>query len=532
MRSFHIIIFLLFQIIFLSCKKETPPATKPNIVIIYTDDQGYGDVSALNPEAKFQTPNMDRIANEGLVFTDGHSSDAVCTPSRYSLLTGRYSWRTSLKKGVLEADGECLIEEGRMTIASLLKENGYHTAMVGKWHLQMQFKGTKGVDRDWSAPFTGGPIDHGFDYFFGIPASMNYGILTYLEDDRVLDPPVLWTKKKAVNDPRSFQDNVQPADYRMTPPYNDQSGEGSGWIEVAPSFNDELVLETFAEKAVNFINEVSGKSKDGKPFFLYLPLTSPHLPHCTHSDFRGKTNCGNYGDFMMETDFRVGQILNALDANDLTNNTLIIFSSDNGAETNYKYQRETHDHYSSLHFKGGKRDIYEGGHRVPYLMRWPGVIEAGRTAGIPVCQTDFLATIADIIGVDLPYNAGEDSYSLYPILKNEEFDQNIRGPVIHHSSAGYFAIRNGKWKLNMLRGSGGSMEPRLIQPRESDAKFELYNIEEDPGETNNLYFEHPEIVERLTRKITKIVSDGRSTPGTPQDYVKEDWTQLTWMDAD
>jgi len=512
----------------LNSDNETLKIGKPNIVIIYTDDQGYGDVSALNPDAKFKTPNIDKIAKEGIIFTDGHSSDGVCTPSRYTLLTGRYSWRTSLKKGVLGADGPCLIEKDRMTIASLLKEQGYNTAMVGKWHLQMDFVGTKGKDRDWSQPFTDGPIEKGFDYFFGIPASMNFGVLTYLENDRFLDPATLWTRKKKNPIPNSFHNAVNPADYRMTPPYREEP-ESGGWIEVAPSFNDELVLQTFAAKAVEYINKMADEAKNGQPFFLYFPVTSPHLPHCTHPDFRGRSDCGNYGDFMEETDYRVGQVLNALEESGLTENTLVIFSSDNGAETNYVYWREKYDHWSSMNFKGGKRDIYEGGHRVPFLMRWPSVIKAGQKTDIPVCQSDYFATIAEIVGAEIPEDAAEDSYSLLPVLKGEKYDESLRGPVIHHSASGHFAIRKGKWKLNMFRGSGGSYHPRFIEPKEGEAIYELYNIENDPGETTNLYFEHPEIVETLKAEISEIIVNGRSTKGTPQDFVNEIWEQLTWM---
>lgn len=505
---------------------------KPNIVIIYTDDQGYGDVSALNPNAKFKTPNIDRLANEGVTFTDGHSSDAVCTPSRYSLLTGRYSWRTSLKKGVLEADGPCLIEKDRMTIASLLQENGYNTAMIGKWHLQMEFEGNLGVDRDWSKPFSEGPTERGFDYFFGIPASMNYGILTYLENDRVLDPPTLWTKKKKDTNTRSYGAEIRPNAYRMTPPYETEPIDNGNWVEVAPSFNDELVLKTLTEKAVDYIGELAKEATNGKPFFLYMPLTSPHLPHCTHPDFQGHSNCGNYGDFMEETDYRVGQVLDALKANGLEDNTLVIFSSDNGAETNYTHQRETYDHYSSLNFKGGKRDIYEGGHRVPFLMRWPQGIQAGKKIDVPVCQTDYLATIADIIGTEVPDNAGEDSYSLYPMLSEEKQNKNLRGAVIHHSVSGHFAIRDGKWKLNMLRGSGGSLEPTLIIPEVNEATYELYDIEKDPEETTNLYFEYPKVVERLTVQLREIIKNGRSTQGPRQDYVKGGWEKFTWLHSE
>ncbi|MFY0686455.1 MAG: arylsulfatase [Cyclobacteriaceae bacterium] len=504
--------------------------SKPNIVIIYTDDQGYGDVSALNPGAKFQTPYMDRIANEGIVFTDGHSSDAVCTPSRYTLLTGRYSWRTALKKGVLRADGPCLIEKGRMTIASLLKENGYNTAMVGKWHLQMEFEGTVKGGRDWSKPFTEGPTAHGFDYFFGIPASMNYGVLTYLENERVLEPPTLWTKKKNNPNPLTYRGDIRPKDYRMTPPFDTVRGERGAWVEAAPSFNDELVLETLAAKAVEYINQSAAEAKSGKPFFLYMPLTSPHLPHCTHPDFQGRTNCGNYGDFMEETDYRVGQVLDALDENGLTDNTLVIFSSDNGAETNYVYQRDTYGHFSSLHFKGGKRDIYEGGHRVPFLMRWPNGIEAGIEADIPVCQSDYLATIAEIVGAKFPDYAGEDSYSLLPILKGEKYTSELRGPVIHHSASGHFAIRKGKWKLNLLRGAGGWLAPEEVEPESEEAIYELYDLETDPGETTNRYFDEPEIVKSLKEELEQIIKNGRSTPGEPQDFVKEHWPQVDWIE--
>jgi arylsulfatase A len=316
----------------------------------------------------------------------------------------------------------------------------------------------------------------------------------------------------------------------MTPPYDNEIGDGKGWIEVAPSFDDELVLETFADKAVEYINKVTEDAKKGKPFFLYLSLTSPHLPHCTHPDFQGRSDCGNYGDFMEETDYRVGQVLKALVDNDLEENTLVIFTSDNGAETNYIYQRDTYAHYSSLNFKGGKRDIYEGGHRVPFLMRWPAVIKAGRKIDIPVCQTDYLATIAHIIGTEIPDDAGEDSYSLYPALKGRKIKKNLRGAVIHHSSAGYLAIRDGQWKLNMLRGSGGTLKPKLIKPKAGEAVYELYNIDKDPSETTNLYFEYPEIVEKLSQQLTKIIKDGRSTSGTPQDYVKGDWKQISWME--
>ncbi|PHR98720.1 MAG: arylsulfatase [Blastopirellula sp.] len=526
LHRFNISLFLVVCCVFLQSQQFAWSAPLPNIVVIYTDDQGYGDVSALNPDAKFQTPNMDRLAKEGLTFTDGHCSDTVCTPSRYGLLTGRYSWRTArLKKGVMGADADCLIADGRMTVPSLLKQHGYKTAMIGKWHLGMQIPGNKGK-RDWSAPVKDGPITKGFDYYFGIPASMNYGVLTYIENDKILEPATKWTRKKH---PKSEIDSGAAA-YRMMPPYDDEP-KGKGDIEVAPSFIDELVLETFTNRAVKYISESAQDAKSGKPFFLYFPVNSPHLPHSTHPDFIGKSKMGEYGDFMEETDHRVGQILKALDDNRLTENTLVFFSSDNGAETNYRDWKRIYNHQCNGDFRGGKRDIYEGGHRVPFLMRWPGVIEPNSKSNVPVCQTDLLATVAQIVGAKLPNNAGEDSFGLLSIMRNSSEVIPAHGPVIHHSGSGHFAIRDGKWKLNMFRGSGGSLAPKMVKPKKGQSPYELYNLETDPGETNDVSAENPGIVKQLTESITKIVQSGRSRDGKPtsNDGPKH-WPQLTWIE--
>ena len=240
--------------------------SRPNVLLIYTDDQGYGDVAALNPKSRFQTPNLDRLVREGMAFTDAHSSDTVCTPSRYGLLTGRYSWRTRMKKGVMGAEGKGLIAEGRTTLASLLRDVGYQTAMVGKWHLGMTFHGEKG-DRDWSRPVLDGPVDKGFDYFYGIPASMNYGVLTYIENRRILDPPTLWTQKKP--------NEIAIADYRISPPF--ELTRAGGELEVAPSFDDQQVLTVFTKRAVQWLDDFATE-KSEQPFFLYVAYTSPHKP--------------------------------------------------------------------------------------------------------------------------------------------------------------------------------------------------------------------------------------------------------------
>jgi arylsulfatase A len=498
--------------------------SRPNLVVIYTDDQGYGDVSALNPDAKFTTPRIDQLAAEGMSFTDAHSCGTVCTPSRYALLTGRYAWRTrEMKSGVAVAEGSCLIEADRLTIGSLLQQQGYHTAMIGKWHLRMEFPGTIGR-RDWSQPIQDGPTTRGFEYFYGIPASMNFGILTYIENDRVTAPPIAWTTKKPG---RVRGDDFS---YRIMPPYQDQGGYKAD-LEVAPDFVDSEVLSKLTDKAIAYLEHVGDDALRDVPFFLYVALTSPHRPVCPQSQFVGSSKAGLYGDFMVETDYRVGQILDALDKHTLTDHTIVVFTSDNGPETTYRSRIRLFDHHSSGRFKGGKRDIYEGGHRVPFIVRWPGVVDAGATCGEPISQTDLFATMADLLEVELPDDAGEDSWSLMPALSGEA-QESGRGPIIHHSSDGYLAIRHGRWKLNMLRGSGGSLEPVWRKPGPGEPPFELYDMLEDPGETMNLHDERPDVVEHMTARLTEIVRSGRSRPGRP---VGNDgpswWRQLTWLSS-
>ena len=494
-------------------------AGRPNIVVIYTDDQGYGDMSALNPQAKFQTPNLDRLAREGMLFTDGHCADTVCTPSRYALLTGRYSWRTSLKSGVLHAEGDCLIAKERVTVASLLKEVGYRTAMFGKWHLNMKFPGSVGR-RDWSQPIADGPTEHGFDDYFGIPASMNYGVLTFIENTHVTEAPSLWTHRKQVSEHRTF---------RFMPPYDPQPQSDSD-IEIAPSFRDDICLKVCAEKAVDYIARHADEAKAGQPFFIYLALNSPHLPHCAAPEFAGKSQVDAYGDFMLETDHRVGQVLAALDAHGLTRDTLVFQTSDNGPETGYAERLKEYGHASNGELKGGKRDIYEGGHRVPFVMRWPAIIQAGRVCSEPVGQVDLLATCADIVGVKLPATAGEDSYSLLPAMRGEDYSRPLRGPLMHHSGSGYFAIRDGPWKLNLFRGSGGSLAPRILQPKPGEPPFELYEMKRDWRESTNVHDQHRDVVERLKAAATKMVREGRSTPGVAQQNDgAQSWPQLTWI---
>ena len=493
----------LFLSITVLASAETP---KPNIIVIYTDDQGYGDVSALNPEAKFQTPHMDRLAKEGIAFTNGHSADSVCTPSRYALLTGRYPWRTTRKEGVLGSEATCMIPDERMTLASMLKANGYNTAMVGKWHLGMDFPGTKG-NRDWSQPVKDMPLDKGFDYFYGIPASLNFGILAWFEGRHAKVPPTMRTAKK--KNPRS-------SDYLIMPPYEEAEGKAiKSGLEVAPDFIDNECLTRFTDKAIEWMASKADEAKEGKPFFLYLPYTSPHYPVCPLPEFHGKGAAGAYGEFMIETDYRVGQILEFLEKSGLDENTLIVFSSDNGPEKSWPARLKKYGHDSRGGLREGKRSVYEGGQRVPFLVRWPaGIKQPGRSWDRVVCQTDLLATFAEILGKPLPDDAGEDSQSFAVVLSDPKADYE-RVPFVSHDSSDFrYAITEGAWKLVL---------PSKKKPAE------LYDLSSDRSETKNLAATNPEMVDSLKKKMNKLIAEGRSTQGPAQSNDTGYWKDLTWM---
>lgn len=500
--------FSVFGLIGLLFASAVANAAKPHIVLIYTDDQGYGDASCLNPQAKFQTPHLDRLAREGISFTDAHSSDTVCTPSRYGLLTGRYSWRTKLKRGVFGAERECLIADGRMTIASLLRDHGYHTGMVGKWHLGMDFPGEQG-NRDWTQPVTDMPLDKGFQYYYGIPASMNYGVLAWFEGRHAAVPPTLYTAKKP--------NAIAISDYRIRPPYENSPSDtkqklGTLGMEVASDFVDSQCLTRFTDKAIAWMKKHI-ETETSQPFFLYLPYTSPHKPVIPLAEFQGQGNAGGYGEFMIETDHHVGRVLAFLDERGLADDTLILFTSDNGPENTWRRRKEKFQHRSNHIYKEGKRSVYEGGHRVPFLVRWPnGIEDAGRRVDDCVCQTDVLATVAELLDVQLPNDAGEDSQSLLPLLLGQE--PPTREPTIHHAANGRFAIRDGNWKL--------------VMPHQASA-YELYNLSDDVAETNNVAAKNPRIVQELTEKITYLVCQGRVTKGQAQENDTPYWGDLAWL---
>jgi len=474
----------------------------PNIVYIIADDMGYGDVSCLNPECKIPTPNMDRLASEGMIFTDAHSGSAVCTPTRYGILTGRYAWRSRLESGVLWGYSRTLIPKTRITVASLLKQHGYATSCVGKWHLGLDWATTDGYifsDRsdetgesvDYSKPFSGGPLDLGFDYFFGIPASLDMLPYVYVENDRAVAAP---TETIQGTEGRRF--------YRGGP--------------IAPGFKHEEVLPKCTQKAVAFIDNHAEK-KPSDPFFLYFPLNAPHTPILPTGDFQGKSGIGPYGDFVMQCDSTVGQIMQALERHNMTENTLFIVTSDNGCSQMADFEDLAQQwHRPSYYFRGHKADIYEGGHRIPFIVRWPKKIHPESTCSDTICLTDLLATAAGLLDYDLPDDAGEDSVSILP-----DFLGAATGPVreatVHHSVNGSFSIRQGKWKLEFCPGSGGWSYPRPEEARKLGLpEFQLYDLSKDIGEQNNVMDKHPEVVDRLTELMTKYVNEGRSTPGQSQ----------------
>jgi arylsulfatase A len=471
-------------------------AAGPNILYILADDLGIGDVSCFNSNAIWKTPNIDRLAREGRMFTDAHSASGVCTPSRYTLLTGRYSWRGALKQGVLNGYSPALIESNRVTVASFLRGHGYATAMVGKWHLGFNWihNGPNSTNVDFSKSFTGGPLDHGFDSYFGISASLDMPPYVYLENDHAQS---LSTEK--------VDDSPAPKLWRAG--------------VISPDFKFEEVHPRFLQKARAFVNE-RAKASDGKPFFLYLAFASPHTPVVPTKDFDGKTRTTSYGDFVTQVDASVGELLDALQQNHFATNTLVIFTSDNGfAPAAGLEAHEKLHHDPSAGFRGHKADLFEGGHRIPFIARWPGIVPANTRCAQTIGQLDILATCAEILGEKLPANGGEDSASILALLRGADKANLTREALVHQSNNGSFAIRQGPWKLLFAADSGGWSSPRPNTPETNGLpRIQLYNLENDSAEKTNLQAAEPEIVKRLSRLMNDLMDRGRSTPGEKQAY--------------
>jgi len=500
---------------------------KPNIIYILADDWGLGDVKAYGGErCKIDTPHMDRLAEKGMKFTDAHSSSAVCSPTRYSILTGRYNWRSSLKSGVLRGFSEPLLEPGRETVASLLKKNGYATSIIGKWHLGMDFPTTdgkkvdeKGKNTDWKGRIKNGPTAVGFDKYWGISASLDM-------------PPYIWIENERFVGECTTEKTLHPG--RRGPSH--------------PDFEAADVLPTLTERAVSTITE---QAKSGQPFFIYMPLNSPHCPIVPSKEFQGKSSVGSYGDFVMETDWAVGQVVDAVERAGIADNTLIIVTSDNGCSNvpskrgqdkgRIKFRMgenqpdDPEAHYPSDIYRGHKADIYEGGHRVPFIARWDGKVKPGSVSNDPVCLMDLFATCAEIVGAKTNDSTAEDSVSILPALLGTA-NKPLREAVVHHSIDGSFAIRQGKWKLAFCPGSGGWSEPVPPSGKRKGAKKEpvkdwvqLFDLEADPAETKNLASSHPDIVTNLTALMQKYIATGRSTPGAPQKNTDETFLYPLWI---
>ena len=461
-------------------------ASKPNIIVILADDMGYDSINALNPKNPIPSPHLDTLLKQGMNFTDAHSGSAVCTPTRYGLLTGRYCWRSRLQKSVLWTWDKPLIPRSRLTIATMLRRKGYKTACIGKWHLGWEWP-KKNDKIDFTQAIKGGPTELGFDYYFGDDVP-NFPPYVYIENQHTVGLPTAEKPKKMFG------------------------GKGP----MLPGWKLENVMPDITAKSVEYIN---ARGKDKKPFFLYFSLTAPHTPIAPSKEFQGKSGIGPYADFLMETDWSVGQIVSALKVNGLSDNTLLIFTADNGTSPHAKLFDKLKKNNVDLqyHFRGNKADAFEGGHRVPFIASWPGQILAGSKSGEVICLNDIMATAAELTDFDFAENEAEDSRSLLTILKGKKLSKPLHEYLVNHSINGKFAIRSGKWKLIFCAGSGGWSGPR--EKRALAKKLptrQLYNLGIDLKEKNNLIAEYPELVEEMTNALIKIISDGRSTPGKTQ----------------
>ena len=489
-----------------------PPVTasdQPNIVVILADDLGYGDVACYNPQSKVSTPHLDRMAQEGMRFTDAHSPSTVCTPTRYSVMTGRMAFRLNYRGVFTGAGGPCLITEDRLTLPAMLREQGYQTAMFGKWHIGMTFldengeainaNGLEAVQRiDYSRAVSDAPIHRGFDHFFGtVCCPTTDWLYAYMDGDRIPVPPTqIVDKTKLPDHPWAF--DCRPG-------------------MVAPDFDLQEVDMVFLQKSLEFLDRHAAEKPD-LPFFLFHSLQAVHLPSFPGRDFKGKTDAGPHGDFIFQFDHIVGRLMAKLESLGIDDNTLVIVTSDNGPEVGTVLaMRENFQHDGARPWRGMKRDNWEGGHRVPMIARWPGRIAPGSTCDQTVCLTDIMATCAAIVGAELPNDAAEDSFDMSPLLLGKS-DAPVREFTLHQTISLALAIRRGKWKYLDHQGSGGNnyAKGRLaaldLPDSAAEAPGQLYDLDKDPGETTNLYERHPEVVKELQAQLEVFKSSGRSAP--------------------
>ena len=489
---------VLIVLIIFSCAPQV--ATKnqrPNIIYILADDLGFGDLSFYNKDSKIKTPNLDRLAASGMSFMDMHSTSSVCTPTRYSILTGEYAWRTGLKKGVLWSYGPPLIAPKKNTVAKMLKQKDYNTAVIGKWHLGLGWelkepyessqvdKNSFGLIRDYDEEIidfskqpNSGPLETGFDYSYIIPASLDIPPYVYLENNNYVKPLNQYTQGNSLDSDKDL------AFWRPGP--------------MAEGFEFYDVLPTFINKAKNYIDT---QKEEAHPFFLYLPLPAPHTPWLPTVDYNESAEAGMYGDFVTMVDAQIGKLLDHLEEKQLIEQTLIVFTSDNGPYWKPRHI-DLYQHKAAGNLRGMKGDVYDGGHRVPFIVKWENKIKGGRSSSNPNTLANLMATLADVTGAD---SSGIDSHSIYDELINEDHIPIVK-PIIHHSSRGHFAIRKGEWKFIEKLGSGGFSRPTFVTPKKGMPSHRLFNMNDDPLEATELSKKHPELLLAMQSQLDSIVN--------------------------
>jgi len=508
MRDFLRLFALLGLLTFVGCLdlKNRTASQKPNVIIIYADDMGFGDLNCQNPNSKIPTPNLDQLASEGMRFTDAHSSSGICSPSRFALLTGTYHWRR--QHDIVNSFGKPFFKETDVILPQVMKNAGYQTACIGKWHLgwDWPFKnGPSGAipqngnaekyyqvdDIDWSKPISGGPLSRGFDYYFG-DGTINFPPYAWIENDKFLELPTV---------------NFEPNNMKL------KTREGNWEFRPGPmvkDWNPYDVLPTLTKKTVEWI----GKQEKGKPFFLYFALPSPHAPIIPNDEFIGKSKAGGYGDFMFQTDWVVGQVLNELKKRGLEKNTIVIFSADNGPE-HYAFQRALkYGHFSMGDFRGLKRDVWEGGHHIPFIVKWPGQIRAGAVSNEVVSQVDLMATIARMTNTKLPQNAAPDSYDFLPVLKEEPYRSPLREATVQNTFQNVYGLRQGDWfYINNKTGQHTKMDEAFMKQKGYkvfETETLLFNLKDDPEQRINLSEKYPEKIKEMNALLEVYRSKGSS----------------------
>ena len=484
-----------FSILIFSSLLHASSSSLPNIIFVLADDLGMGDIFPTNPDCRIKTPHLQKMAEEGITFFDAHTSSSVCTPTRYGLLTGRYNWRSRLARGVLNGTSTHLIPENRATVAKLLKNSGYHTNMIGKWHLGWDWAKAdpeegKWKNIDFTKPVKNGPDINGFDKYYGFCGSLDM-------------PPYVWVDTGRVTALPNREEGIS----KGQDPY--------GWYRKGPIGSDFSIDDTLSHLFDKSIDYIKDRAKKRSPFFLYFPLPAPHTPIVPVPPYKDESQMNPYADFVMQIDSYMGKLMNSLIQAGIDENTLVFFTSDNGCSplANFDLLKKF-GHDPSAGFRGHKADIYEGGHRVPMIVRWPKVIKSGQKTSALSCLTDFYDTMREITGQPKIDNGGEDSFSLLSIFRGET--DNTRETLISHSIAGLFSIRQGNWKLCLSRGSGGWSNPKEKEAiRKNLPSIQLFNLKEDKKEEKNLQGKMPAKVKELMLLLDKEVKNGRSTQGNP-----------------